>query len=192
MEKETETKKEESSAKSAEIMETAKEERSTVVPTKEETHKEESKEKRAPAPAPEESQQRPKFAGPREYKWAVAHVFSSKNDTIITVTDISGAETIAVASGGMMVKSDREEGKPYAAMQAAGKVVNEVKNRGITGLHIRIRAPGGHGAKTPGAGAQAVVRSIARMGIRIGRIEDVTPVPTDTTKRPGGRRGRRV
>ncbi len=128
----------------------------------------------------------------REYKWAVAHVYSSKNDTIITVTDLSGAETIAKASGGMIVKADREEGKPYAAMQAAAKVANEVKNRGITGLHIRIRAPGGHGAKTPGAGAQAVVRSLARMGLRIGKIEDVTPTPTDTTKRPGGRRGRRV
>ncbi|MCX6772359.1 MAG: 30S ribosomal protein S11 [Candidatus Micrarchaeota archaeon] len=128
----------------------------------------------------------------REYKWAVCHVFSSKNDTIITVTDLSGAETIAKASGGMIVKADRDEGKPYAAMQAAGKVANEVKNRGITGLHIRIRAPGGHGTKTPGAGAQAVVRALARMGLRIGKIEDVTPTPTDTTKRPGGRRGRRV
>jgi small subunit ribosomal protein S11 len=128
----------------------------------------------------------------RDYKWAICHVFSSKNDTIITVTDMSGAETIAKASGGMMVKADREEGKPYAAMQSAAKVANEVKNRGITGLHIRIRAPGGHGAKTPGAGAQAVVRSLARMGLRIGKIEDVTPTPTDTTKRPGGRRGRRV
>jgi len=128
----------------------------------------------------------------REYKWAVCHVFSSKNDTIITVTDMSGAETIAKASGGMIVKADREEGRPYAAMQAAAKVANEVKNRGITGLHIRIRAPGGNGAKTPGAGAQAVVRALARMGLRIGKIEDVTPIPTDTTKRPGGRRGRRV
>ena len=128
----------------------------------------------------------------RDYKWAICHVFSSKNDTILTVTDLSGAETLAKASGGMIVKADREEGKPYAAMQAAAKVANEVKNRGITGLHIRIRAPGGHGAKTPGAGAQSVVRSLARMGLRIGKIEDVTPTPTDTTKRPGGRRGRRV
>jgi small subunit ribosomal protein S11 len=45
-----------------------------------------------------------------EGKWGVAHVFSSKNDTIITITDLSGAETIAVASGGMIVKADREEG----------------------------------------------------------------------------------
>jgi small subunit ribosomal protein S11 len=139
-----------------------------------------------------QSQSTQSQAQKREIKWAVAHVFSSKNDTIITVTDLSGAETIAKASGGMMVKADREEGKPYAAMQAAAKVANEVKNKGFTGLHIRIRAPGGNRSKTPGAGAQAVVRSLARMGLKIGKIEDVTPIPTDTTKRPGGRRGRRV
>ncbi|VVB57815.1 30S ribosomal protein S11 [Candidatus Anstonella stagnisolia] len=125
-------------------------------------------------------------------KWAIAHVYSSKNDTIITITDLSGAETISKASGGMIVKADREEGKPYAAMQAAIKAVEGAKNRGITGLHIRIRAPGGHGSLTPGAGAQSVVRTTARMGVRVGKIEDVTPTPTDTTKRPGGRRGRRV
>jgi len=125
-------------------------------------------------------------------KWAVCNVYSSKNDTIITITDLSGAETLAKASGGMIVKSAREEGKPYAAMQSTIKAVQEAKGRGITGLHIRIRAPGGHGTKPPGSGAQAVVRTVARQGVRIGKIEDVTPVPTDTTKRPGGRRGRRV
>ncbi len=151
-------------------------------------------EPKPPETPPEGGAAAPVSARPvrREYKWAVCHVYSSKNDTIITVTDMSGAETLAKASGGMIVKADREEGKPYAAMQAAAKVANEVKNRGITGLHIRIRAPGGNGAKTPGSGAQSVVRSLARMGLRIGKIEDVTPTPTDTTKRPGGRRGRRV
>lgn len=128
----------------------------------------------------------------REEVWGVAHVYSSKNDTIITITDISGAETIAVGSGGMIVKADREEGSPYAAMQAAFRAASKAKERGITAVHIKIRAPGGHGTKTPGPGAQAVVRALARSGLRIGRIEDVTPIPTDTTKRPGGRRGRRV
>jgi small subunit ribosomal protein S11 len=129
---------------------------------------------------------------PRKLRLAVVHVYSSKNDTIITATDISGAETLAWASGGMMVKSHREEGRPYAAMQAALKVVNTLKEKGITHVHVKIRAPGGVGMKTPGAGAQAVVRTIARTGVKIGRIEDVTPLPTDSMKRKGGRRGRRV
>jgi len=128
----------------------------------------------------------------RKTRLAVVHVYSSKNDTIITATDMSGAETLAWASGGMMVKSHREEGRPYAAMQAAIKVMGNLKEKGITHVHVRIRAPGGVGMKTPGQGAQAVVRTIARTGLRIGRIEDVTPQPTDSMKRKGGRRGRRV
>ncbi len=141
----------------------------------------------APAPAPEVRAVRP-----TQRRVAVAHVFSSKNDTIITITDVSGAETIAKASGGMIVKASREEGSPYAAMQAAFKAADVAKQKGITALRIKIRAPGGHGAKTPGAGAQAVVRALARSGLRIEKIEDVTPIPTDSTKGPGGRRGRRV
>ena len=129
---------------------------------------------------------------PREERWAVAHVYSSKNDTIITLTDMSGAETISVGSGGMMVNADSQEGAPYAAMQAAYKVAADAKEKGFTNINISIRAPGGHGSKTPGPGAQAVVRVLARSGLRVNRIEDVTPLPTDTTKRPGGRRGRRV
>ena len=127
-----------------------------------------------------------------EKKAAVAHVFSSKNNTIITLTDISGAETIGKSSGGMIIKSDRAKGSPYAAMQAAFKAAEIAKEKGITNIYIRIRAKGGHNSKTPGPGAQAVVRALARSGLRIVKIDDVTPIPTDTTKRPGGRRGRRV
>lgn len=151
---------------------------------------EEKKVETAPAPpAPEVKKEEPKRM---KRRLAILHVYSSKNDTIITATDMSGAETLAWASGGMMVKSHREEGRPYAAMQCALKVVGTLKEKGITHVHVRIRAPGGVGMKTPGAGAQAVVRTIARTGVRIGRIEDVTPLPTDSMKRKGGRRGRRV
>lgn len=129
---------------------------------------------------------------PKPERLAVAHVYSSKNDTIITLTDISGSETIAVGSGGMMVNADSQEGSPYAAMQAAYKVAAAAKEKGIMNINIEIRAPGGHGSKTPGHGAQAVVRVLARSGLRVNRIEDVTPIPTDTTRRPGGKRGRRV
>ncbi|KAK9674777.1 ribosomal 40S subunit protein S14B, partial [Basidiobolus ranarum] len=66
------------------------------------------------------------------------------------------------------------------------------KELGITALHIKIRATGGNGPKTPGPGAQSALRALARAGMRIGRIEDVTPIPTDSTRRKGGRRGRRL
>ncbi len=48
------------------------------------------------------------------------------------------------------------------------------------------------GPRIPGPGAQAAIRALARAGFRIGRIDDVTPIPHDTTRKPGGRRGRRV
>ncbi len=124
--------------------------------------------------------------------WGIAHIFSSKNNTIITITDLTGAETIAKCSGGMVVDADRKEGSPYAAMIAAQKVAEQAVGKGIGGVHVKVRAPGGHLSKIPGQGAQAAIRALARSGLRIGRIEDVTPVPHDTTRRPGGKRGRRV
>jgi small subunit ribosomal protein S11 len=125
-------------------------------------------------------------------KVGIAHIYSSRNNTIITITDLTGAEIIARGSGGMVVDADREEGSPFAAMRATAKAAEIALRKGITRIRVKIRAPGGHNEKTPGPGAQAAVRALARSGLRIERIEDVTPVPTDTTKRPGGRRGRRV
>lgn len=125
-------------------------------------------------------------------KWGVAHIYSSYNDTIVHITDITGAETIARASGGMIVRADRDESSPYAAMQAAFRAARAAMDREITRVNIKVRAPGGHGPKTPGPGAQAAIRALARAGLRIGRIEEVTPMPHDGTRRPGGRRGRRV
>jgi len=125
-------------------------------------------------------------------KWGVVHIYSSYNNTVIHVTDISGAETIARSSGGMFVKADRLESSPYAAMRAAAHVATIARDRGITAIHIKVRAPGGSDARTPGPGAQAAIRALARSGFKIGRIEEVTPIPHDGTRRKGGRRGRRV
>jgi len=126
-------------------------------------------------------------------RWGVAHIYSSYNNTIIHITDITGTETIARASGGMVVKSDRMESSPTAAMIAAKKAGEAAKEHGITGIHVKIKAPGGHnGPATPGPGAQAAIRALSRMGLRIGIIEDVTPVPHDGCRKKGGKRGRRV
>ncbi|RME80192.1 MAG: 30S ribosomal protein S11 [Methanobacteriota archaeon] len=125
-------------------------------------------------------------------KTAVIRILSSKNNTIMTATDLSGAETLAWKSGGTVVDTDREEGKPYAAMQAAVKLAEELKNKGVERIVIKIRAPGGNKSKTPGPGAQAAVRMLARSGLKIVKIEDVTPLPTDSMRKKGGRRGRRV
>ena len=129
----------------------------------------------------------------REIRWGIAHIFSSYNNTIIHITDITGTETIAKCSGGMVVKAHRLESSPTAAMTAAKRAAEEAMEKGITGIHVKIRAPGGHnGPATPGPGAQAAIRALSRVGLRVGIIEDVTPLPHDGSRKKHARRGRRV
>ena len=96
-----------------------------------------------------------------EGKWGIAHIFSSFNNTIITITDQTGAETLAKISGGMVVKAARDESSPYTAMQMAMQVADAVKDKGIVGVHVKVRAPGGNRQRSPGPGAQAAIRALA-------------------------------
>lgn len=121
------------------------------------------------------------FSGSFTYLFSLQHV-----------TDLSGRETVCRITGGMKVKADRDESSPYAAMLAAQDVALKCKEVGVTALHIKLRATGGARTKTPGPGAQSALRALSRSGLKIGRIEDVTPTPTDSTRRKGGRRGRRL
>ena len=125
-------------------------------------------------------------------KWGIAHIYSSYNNTIIHLTDLTGAETAAISSGGCHVTADRYESSPFAAMKASNAVVGAAQTKGFTALHIKVRAVGGTGSRVPGPGAQAAIRALARGGFKIGRIDDCTPIPHDTTRRKGGKRGRRV
>ncbi|EFH49497.1 hypothetical protein ARALYDRAFT_325233 [Arabidopsis lyrata subsp. lyrata] len=97
--------------------------------------------------------------------------------SFLHVTDLSGRETLVRIT---VVKADRDESSPYAAMLAAQDVAQRCKELGITAIHVKLRATGGNKTKTP------------RSWCSIGRIEDVTPIPTDSTRRKGGRRGRRL
>jgi len=131
--------------------------------------------------------------GGGDLRWGVAHIYASYNDTIIHITDITGTETLAMVSGGMMVKASRLESSPTAAMMAAKRAAETAKEKGIKGIHVKVRAPGGHnGPNSPGPGAQAAIRALSRMGLRIGIIEDVTPIPHGGCRKKGGKRGRRV
>ena len=142
----------------------------------------------AAAPSPAAPEQRAPST-----RWGICHIFSSYNNTIMHVTDITGSETIGLVSGGQIVKSDRLESSPTTAMTGARKLAEICLDKGITGVHIRIRAPGGHnGPMNPGAGAQAAVRALSRRGLKIGLIEDVTPIPHGGCRKKGGKRGRRV
>lgn len=126
-------------------------------------------------------------------RWGIAHIFSSYNNTIIHITDLTGTITLARSSGGQVVKQDRLESSPTAALMAAKKAGQEALEKGLQGVYVRIKAPGGHnGPMNPGPGAQAAVRALSRMGLKIGGIEDVTPIPHGGCRQKGGKRGRRV
>lgn len=151
-----------------------------------------SKGKKKAAQAAEEEAPALPVTVSNELVFAVCHLFASFNDTFIHITDLSGRETLVRVTGGMKVRADREESSPYAAMLAAVDVCERLKTMGINALHIKIRARGGTDSKTPGPGAQSALRALARNGMKIGRIEDVTPIPTDSVRRKGGHRGRRL
>jgi len=164
----------------------AKKETTKKTPSEEPKPTEETKEKTPETPQPPIKKR-------REDLWGVLHIYSSKNNTILHVTDKTGAETVSIRSGGQVVRSQREESSPYAAMQCAIQTANAILEKGFTGVDIRVRAPGGHnGPKYPGKGAQAAIRAISRTKLRIGKIEDVTTIPHDGCRAKGGKRGRRV
>ena len=127
------------------------------------------------------------------HKWGILHIYSSYNNTHLHITDITGSETIGKVTGGMVTKSDRLKASPNVGMAAAKQLSEQCKQKGISALYVKLRAVGGHnGPATPGPGAQASIKMLTRYGIKLGRIEDATPVPHDRCRGKGGKRGRRV
>lgn len=126
-------------------------------------------------------------------KKGLVHIYSSFNNTIVHVTDATGAETISRITSGMATDKGRLQGGAFPAMKAADQAIEEAVEKGLEKVDIRVRAPGGQGNKIPGKGAQPAIRAISRNeDMEVGNIEDVTPVPHDGCREKGGKRGRRV
>ena len=123
---------------------------------------------------------------------AIINIFSSYNNVLMTATDLTGAETIATCSGGQVVKSSKDSGGQFAATRAAERMADQLKEKEFTQVIVKYRGVGGNKSPNTGPGAQAAIRALTRAGMTITRIEDVTPIPHDGTKKKGGRRGRRV
>lgn len=119
---------------------------------------------------------------------AIMNIYTSYNNTIVHVTDMSG-KTISKVSGGMVTKHDRLKANPTIAMFIAKRIIEEAKELGIKSFYIRIRAKTGN--NTPGPGAHSIVKSLSREGFKILNILDSTRMPRGGPKKKGGRRGRR-
>ena len=120
---------------------------------------------------------------------AVMNIYTSFNNTIVHVTDMSG-KTIAKVTGGMVTKHSRLKANPTIAMFIAKRVSEVMKEMGISLLYVRIRAKTGNPA--PGPGTNAIIKSLSREGFKIMNILETTRVPRGGPKKKGGRRGRRV
>jgi ribosomal protein S11 len=119
---------------------------------------------------------------------AIVNIYTSFNNTLVHVTDMSG-RTIAKVTGGMVTKHDRLKANPTIAMFIAKRVSENIKDLGVKSLYFRIRAKTGNPA--PGPGAHAIIKSLSREGFRILNILDTTRSSRGGPKRKGGRRGRR-
>lgn len=124
-------------------------------------------------------------------KKGIVHIYASHNNTIILLTDITGAETIAKSSGGEVIKAQHKEGSPYAAMKIAENVAERAKERNVTEVIVKVRGTGGNKSNSPGPGSEAAIKSLTRAGLRILMIENVTPVPHDGCRKKKKFRGKK-
>jgi len=118
----------------------------------------------------------------------VIHIYTSFNNTIVHVTDMSG-RTIAKVTGGMVTKHNRLKANPTIAMFIAKRIAENMKDSNVRSLYVRIRAKTRNPA--PGPGANAIIKSLSRSGFKILNILDTTRIPRGGPKKQGGRRGRR-
>lgn len=115
----------------------------------------------------------------RDVPRAEAHIQSTFNNTIITITDTRG-DVLAWSSGGSVGFKGSRKSTPYAAQLAAQKVAREAMDMGVRELDVFV--------KGPGPGREAAVRSLQAAGIGVRSISDVTRVPHNGCRPPKKRR----
>ena len=110
---------------------------------------------------------------------AIAHVHASFNNTIITITDRQGNTLSWATSGGCGFRGSRKS-TPFAAQVAAERAGRAAQECGVKNIEVRI--------KGPGPGRESAVRALNAIGLKIGSIADVTPVPHNGCRPPKRRR----
>ena len=109
---------------------------------------------------------------------AVAHINSTFNNTIVTITDESG-NTIASGSGGVVGFKGSRKSTPYAAQLAAEDVAKKAAEHGVKTVSVLVRGPG--------AGRETAIRSLQSAGFKITSIKDITPLPHNGCRPPKAR-----
>jgi small subunit ribosomal protein S11 len=119
---------------------------------------------------------------------AILNIYTSFNNTIAHVTDMSG-KTLSKVSGGMVTKHGRLKANPTIAIFISKRITEVLKDLGVKSLYVRIRTK--TRSPAPGPGAHAIIKSLTREGFKILNILDTTKFPRGGPKKKGGRRGRR-
>ncbi len=109
----------------------------------------------------------------------IAHIQSTFNNTIITITDVNG-NVISWSSAGIKGFKGSRKSTPYAAQQSAEDAARKAMVHGLKNIDVYV--------KGPGAGREAALRSLQAVGLNIRTIRDVTPIPHNGCRQPKRRR----
>lgn len=120
-----------------------------------------------------------KKRGRKNISEGIAHVHSTFNNTIVTITDYQG-NVISWASAGTMGFKGSRKGTPFAAQQAADSAAKKAMDHGMRSVQVFVRGPG--------AGRESALRSLQAAGFNISLIKDVTPIPHNGCRPPKRRR----
>jgi small subunit ribosomal protein S11 len=115
----------------------------------------------------------------RNISEGIAYIQSTFNNTIVTITDISG-NVISWSSAGIQGFKGSRKSTPFAAQMAAEDAVKKAKEHGLRTVQVYI--------KGPGAGRESALRSLQLAGLNISLIRDVTPIPHNGCRPPKRRR----
>lgn len=105
----------------------------------------------------------------------VVHISSTFNNTLITITDVSG-NVLAWSSAGARGFKGSRKSTPFAAQVAAGDAAAKAMEHGLRSVSVMVRGPG--------AGRESALRAIAAAGLRVQLIKDVTPIPHNGCRPP--------
>ena len=109
----------------------------------------------------------------------VAHIVSTFNNTVVTITDVSG-NTVAWSSSGVQGFKGSRKSTPFAAQLAGEDAAKKAMDHGMRSVEVRV--------KGPGSGREAALRALANAGLNISLIKDVTPIPHNGCRPPKRRR----
>ncbi|NLY78295.1 MAG: 30S ribosomal protein S11 [Tissierellia bacterium] len=108
-----------------------------------------------------------------------AHISSTFNNTMVTLTDMQG-NVIAWASAGQLGFKGSRKSTPFAAQQAAEEAAKKAMEHGLKTVEVYV--------KGPGSGREAAIRSLQAAGLEVSLIKDVTPIPHNGCRPPKRRR----